>query len=126
MTDAINFANCDYAILRATSLETPVKVIGDETRSGASMRRIGHTATVPTYDVTFKFKDNVEYKKFKTWFEEDDLNGYYNFWLPKIDEVNGDVYGYRFKPNTTWKANNTAGHVMQVTCILEEIAPYGE
>ena len=120
----INFAECNYKILRSSSWVKPVKVVTDATRSGASKRRIGVTATPKSYSVTLSFRTVEDYDKFMKWFEENDLSGFHSFWMNKIDQVNGDVYEYRFAQGTQLNCSNSAGQVMEVSFELEELKSY--
>lgn len=107
--------------MRSTSWVKQVKVIADETRSGASKRRIGVTATPNTYSVGLHFSNETEYQKFITWYEKEDLNGFYPFALKKIDKVNGELYAYRFLASSSLNVNNTGGHVYEVSFDVEEL-----
>lgn len=122
--NVINFADCNYKILRASSWTRPMKVVSDMTRSGASKRRIGVTATPNSYSVTLSFRTVEDYDKFIAWFEKEDLNGYYSFWMKKIDKVDGEFYEYRFAPGTQLNCSNTAGQVLEVSFELEELKSY--
>jgi len=110
-----------FSILRATKWETPMKIIGDETRSGASKVRIAHTANRKKFSAVFKM-DDVNAEKFNYWFEHTNLNGFNHFFLPRIDSSRSNQYGvYRFAPNSTMSWNNTAGKILEVSVELEEL-----
>lgn len=97
----------------------PVKIIGDETRSGGSKVRIAHRSSPKIYSVTLQM-DYDNSLIFKNWFINDDLSGFNSFYLPAIDKVNGEMKEYRFTPNTELKWSNRAGLILEVSFELEE------
>lgn len=109
-----------YKILRSTSWNTPLRIIGDDTRSGFARVRMAHSGSKQTYSVTLQMNEE-DSVKFKRWFLNDDLSGLNPFYLPKIDRVNGEDTVYRFIPGTDLKWSNTAGDILEVTFDLEEL-----
>ena len=97
----------------------PVKIIGDETRSGGSKVRIAHRSSPKVYNVTLQM-DYDNSLIFKDWFINEDLSGFYPFLLPQIDMVKGQMKEYRFTPNTELRWSNKAGLILEVSFDLEE------
>jgi len=116
----VAFANCKYKILRSSSWSSPLHIIGDETRCGASKVRQAHSVRPKTYSVTMQM-DAANAEIFKEWFANTDWYGFYSFPLPQIDVVNGAPKEYRFKPDTELSWSNTAGQILNVSFDLEEI-----
>jgi hypothetical protein len=105
-------------VLRSSTWGLELGVISDQTRSGKSKTRAGHTQTPNQFSITIRFTLD-EYRVFVDWFNNICRKGVNSFAYPQIDDITGVLREYRITSASS--VSNIAGHILDLQMGWEQL-----
>jgi hypothetical protein len=101
-------------VLRSSSWDEPLGIIGDQTRSGKLKVRAAHIKEPVGFNLTMHMTLD-QYREFINWYRNTCRRGLYSFAYPKINDNTGILIEYRFVPDTKIGVKNTSALNLELT-----------